>query len=508
MKSRSSMLSIRAQASFEYIILVGIMLALVVPVFYYAVTASSENIKQRQAEDVVESLKKAADEVYALGPGTRRFVLVSMPGTVDNLTINENELTLKLTTFGEPSEIVAFTKAQLTGDIPIVRGSYQIKVEHLDSGVVLIGTGDDTDTPQITWSFPSSLACNPITLRATTNEPTQCRYDTVDTSYATMATLMSGSALGHSAELGVQAESGYTYYVRCSDAFGNTMSSSEVISYQINFTYCGGAGNLANETDPPIVTLISPASGYTSDSSQIIFSYNVTDESPIFSCTLLADGAANAQVDQPGRNTPNNITGNLDAGTYDWSVSCTDAFGAVGNSTTREIVVTATLDDDFPVVNLGPPINGSSRNFNLVKFFYNVSDETSDISSCTLSLSGKLDSGGVSSQAVSDYSISENSSELISLSLEQGNHTWNISCKDNSIYLNEGFSQTRWLRINSTSEESYIISCAGQCGFEGYSNGICRQSPSKCTQNGETHSSTGDQYCTGGAQSNTCCCVP
>jgi len=42
-------------------------------------------------------------------------------------------------------------------------------------------------------------------------------------------------------------------------------------------------------------------------------------------------------------------------------------------------------------------------------------------------------------------------------------------------------------------------------GLGGYSSGICRQTPKKCTQNGETNESGGDAYCTGGASADTCC---
>ena len=64
------------------------------------------------------------------------------------------------------------------------------------------------------------------------------------------------------------------------------------------------------------------------------------------------------------------------------------------------------------------------------------------------------------------------------------------------------------IRVNSTTEDAFITSCAGRCGFEGYGNGICRQSEPKCVQNGDTYFASGDEFCTGGAQSDTCCCVP
>ena len=54
--------------------------------------------------------------------------------------------------------------------------------------------------------------------------------------------------------------------------------------------------------------------------------------------------------------------------------------------------------------------------------------------------------------------------------------------------------------------------CASICQGMGYLNGTCRQNPSICGQNGETHESSGDQFCKGSGRiqstNNTCCCQP
>jgi len=49
-------------------------------------------------------------------------------------------------------------------------------------------------------------------------------------------------------------------------------------------------------------------------------------------------------------------------------------------------------------------------------------------------------------------------------------------------------------------------SCSQYCVNQGYSSGTCRQNSNKCSQNGETHESGGDSFCTGGANADTCCC--
>ncbi|MDP3919005.1 MAG: hypothetical protein Q8Q35_03845 [Nanoarchaeota archaeon] len=497
----------RGQSSFEYIMMVGIVLMLLLPIFYYGLNKSSENIKLSQAEDLVNTIAKAADEVYTLGPGSKKFVWVMVPAGVQSANISGSELYITLNIFGESSDIVAFTQAPLTGEIPLEKGTYKIAVEHLDSGVVLIGPGDDSIPPTITWTYPTTLGCNPVTLRTTTNEASTCKFDTSNISYSSMANNMEGSALGHNYDFGVQYEGDYSYYVACRDTLGNTMDNALEIAFTINLTLCSEE-QVINETLPPKVLLLSPASGTLVNSSRTQFYYNVSDDSPILLCKLIANGTILNTAVQPLRGA-NNISGDLDAGTYSWSVNCTDVFGNEDNSTTWTINVNATLDDDNPVVALSIPYNGSIRNFNLIRFHYNVSDLTSAISSCTLSIIGELDGGEDFNQDITDNSITESVPQNFSLSLEKGNFSWYIYCRDNSIYQNIGTSpDTRWLRVNSTTEEAFITSCPGQCGLLDYSNGVCRQEPTKCVNNGETYSEPGDVFCTGGAQSDTCCCVP
>ena len=498
----------QGQSSLEYVIIVGLLFVILTPLVYYAVNTSSERIKVSQAEDAVNTIATAANEVYALSPGSKKYVWVAIPGGVQLAQVSNSEVSLTISWGVGTSDIVAITKSPVLGSLPSDKGTYRISVELLPSGVVLIGEGNDTTAPIVTWKSPGGLVCNPITLRATTNEPATCRANPFDTSYEQLSLEMVGNSLGHSYNLGVQPESNYQYFVRCRDAFGNAMSESALINYSINFITCSQGPVIINETIPPVAHLISPAPGFVSNSSRVNFYYNVTDDSAILLCRLLANNSVIASIPDPVRNIANNITGNLDLGKYNWSVNCTDFFGNQGASEQRLIMINATWDQDQPVVKLVSPANGSIRSFNLVQFFYNVSDATSTISFCTLSVTSFFDGGGNSKQELTDFSVTKNSLESFSLSLNKGNHTWEVSCTDASIYQNRGRSPTWWLRINVSSEETFIVSCGGQCELAGYSNGVCRQEPPKCLSNGEIYGPEGDKFCIGGSQSDTCCCQP
>lgn len=50
--------------------------------------------------------------------------------------------------------------------------------------------------------------------------------------------------------------------------------------------------------------------------------------------------------------------------------------------------------------------------------------------------------------------------------------------------------------------------CVELCTNNGYSAGTCRANAQQCNNNGETHESGGDQFCTGGASADRCCCAP
>ena len=217
----------------QYIILVGGVMVILVPLFHYALSNTAQNIKLSQAEDLIRSLGKAVDDVYALSPGTKKYVWVSVPGGVEDAQVTASEISLTLNVFGSKSDITAVSNAPLTGDIPDAKGTYRIPVEHLESGIVLIGSGNDTTAPVFTFTSPSGPTTNPISLRADTDESARCKFDSTDTSYQDMSFQMIGSGVQHTYDLGVQPSGSYTYYVRCSDAFDNVMTSSAVIAFSI-----------------------------------------------------------------------------------------------------------------------------------------------------------------------------------------------------------------------------------------------------------------------------------
>ena len=131
----------KAQSSIEYIVMVALLLLFLTPLIYYAFERYSNDIRYNQATDAVNTVAKAADTVYALGPGTKKTVNIVIPSGVQNFTINDNELTLKLQIYASTSDFVAKTKVELKENTPLPtkKGIYHIPIEMLDSGEVQVG---------------------------------------------------------------------------------------------------------------------------------------------------------------------------------------------------------------------------------------------------------------------------------------------------------------------------------------------------------------------------------
>lgn len=129
------------QAGVEYIVLIGVLLFFFIPIVYYSLTQSTSSVKLSQVENIVNRLGKAADAVYALGPGSVEVIPITMPEGVTGILVGgaaEQEIILNVTGAGGISDVHVTTKANLTGSLPTERGTYFIKVEALPGGIVNI----------------------------------------------------------------------------------------------------------------------------------------------------------------------------------------------------------------------------------------------------------------------------------------------------------------------------------------------------------------------------------
>lgn len=116
----------KGQAAFDYMMIAAFSLAMIIPVFYYAVTYSTDSITTAQAQDAVNTIAKTADNTYALGEGSLSRTQVTIPSGVQSSSIANNTVLIRLRTTSGVSDIFALTRAPVIGSIPTTAGSYFI----------------------------------------------------------------------------------------------------------------------------------------------------------------------------------------------------------------------------------------------------------------------------------------------------------------------------------------------------------------------------------------------
>lgn len=497
----------KAQIAMEYMLVMGLVLLVAIPLIYYAMQESNISVQLNKANDAVLTLSRAADTVYSIGPGTRKYVWIDMPGGVEAYSLINKTVLIKMYVFGGLSDIFSQSKAELAGSIPLSKGQHRIIVKMTESGYVMFGEANDTTAPVVIWTDPSgTINYNGIVLRATTNEYASCKYDGENVGYAAMSD-MAGSGLTHEEDLGILDNGNYDYFVLCQDPSGNLMQTPAVINFTIVPALDGNAStNETPEPYPPSIYLLSPENGYIANSSNVLFKYNVTDDSSIWRCDLMINSTIKQTDFEVTKNITQNFTTALDYGNYTWNINCTDVHGNENSSLRRNISINQTLDNNPPAVSLVEPADNITRKYWLTRFSYIANDAEREVAYCDLHMLGVISSDSSVGWTIRDSPVAEGVTESVTLPLFKANYTWNVSCVDNSYNANTGYSETWRFVVNITpGEEAFLNSCAGYCGYIGnYSGGDCVQNCGGACEG--TCEPGGKEWCTIGPPTPECCC--
>jgi len=129
----------RGQIATEYLLLVGIALFAIMPIFYYSLSSSSETIRLNEADEFVNYIAKAADRVYSLGPGSQDYIQITVPGSTEEILFDRDEVIIKLSFRGKTSDVFAKSNANLIGYVSTSSGLKHVYVKTLPNGTVEIG---------------------------------------------------------------------------------------------------------------------------------------------------------------------------------------------------------------------------------------------------------------------------------------------------------------------------------------------------------------------------------
>ncbi len=125
----------KAQAAFEYMLVVILVMSFLVPLWTYTLSVNNEasdELALSYAKNAVETLTSAADLVYTQGAPAKVKVSVFVPEGVEEYNITNRTIILKVVYSGGSTGVFSESRARLNGTIPTSRGTYWMEVRAVD----------------------------------------------------------------------------------------------------------------------------------------------------------------------------------------------------------------------------------------------------------------------------------------------------------------------------------------------------------------------------------------
>lgn len=113
-------MAMKGQAAIEYMVIVALSLAILVPTLLYVEQTKSNvesELKLNYAQQAVNEMRDAADLAYAQGPPAQFYVEVLVPAGVNSVSIRGNIISVYLDTSHGLSEVYAHTAGNVTGSL-------------------------------------------------------------------------------------------------------------------------------------------------------------------------------------------------------------------------------------------------------------------------------------------------------------------------------------------------------------------------------------------------------
>lgn len=129
----------KGQAATEYLMIMGIALAILIPLFVFVqdyISDSKTDLRISAVKDSLQTLSDTSEMAYYQGYPAKITVNVFIPEGVVKTNISDKSFLITLQTPGGESDMVAVTDAPVNGSLPTKPGSYKIEVRALEKGYV------------------------------------------------------------------------------------------------------------------------------------------------------------------------------------------------------------------------------------------------------------------------------------------------------------------------------------------------------------------------------------
>lgn len=116
----------------EYLIIVGFVTVITIPLIYIFNTHSSEVNEQviaNQADFIAEKIVESSESVFYLGESSKVTFRVQMPQKVTSVLIENNEIVFFINRISGTDQVVKYCPVPINGSISFTPGIHKIVVE-------------------------------------------------------------------------------------------------------------------------------------------------------------------------------------------------------------------------------------------------------------------------------------------------------------------------------------------------------------------------------------------
>lgn len=121
----------KAQISMEYIVIVGFVAVLVIPmllIFYTYADRTEDEIISNQMQKIGYTISDSAEAMYYLGEPSRTKIRAYFPKNIRNITIGNNEIVFNVNVKEGTDQVVVYTPIPIQGDLDEHSGYHSIKI--------------------------------------------------------------------------------------------------------------------------------------------------------------------------------------------------------------------------------------------------------------------------------------------------------------------------------------------------------------------------------------------
>ncbi|MFH1106794.1 MAG: hypothetical protein V1787_02765 [Candidatus Micrarchaeota archaeon] len=122
----------RAQAATEYLMMMGLALLIVVPLWFFvndSVGKTRQELQFSYAKVAVNKIRDAADVVYIQGPPARIYMELQFPDNIHSATVGGREILIRMPTPSGFTDVYSVTIGDVQGSLPTRAGLVRILVK-------------------------------------------------------------------------------------------------------------------------------------------------------------------------------------------------------------------------------------------------------------------------------------------------------------------------------------------------------------------------------------------